>query len=73
MRDAIIDGETGILVDSEPDLARQWIELANDSSLRNRLSEGARRHASSFRWDQVARDFSIIANHVIRASTEPGS
>ena len=71
VRDAIIDGRTGILVNSEADLARQWIELSNDSSLRKRLSEGARHHASSFRWDQVARDFSIIASKVIRSSTEP--
>ena len=71
VRDAIVDGSTGILVRSEDDLARQWIELTNNGSLRARLSEGARRHASGFRWDQVARDFSIIASHVTRPSTEP--
>ena len=65
VRDAIIDGRTGILANSEAGLARQWIELASDSSLRNRLSEGARCHASTFRWDQVARDFSVIASTVI--------
>ena len=73
VRDAIVDGQTGILVHSESDLARQWIALVNDCSLRNRLSEGARRYASGFRWEQVARDFSNIASNVIRASTEVDS
>jgi glycosyltransferase involved in cell wall biosynthesis len=65
VKDAIVDGVTGILVDSEADLARQWIELANNRSLRDRLSEGARRHGSNFGWDQVARDFSVIAMNII--------
>jgi glycosyltransferase involved in cell wall biosynthesis len=69
VKDAIVDGVTGILVDSEADLARQWIELANDSSWRDRLSEGARRHGSNFGWDQVARDFLVIANSAIRSAS----
>ena len=68
VRDAIVDGTTGILVNSEAELRRQWIELANDSSLRSRLSDGARRHASNFRWDRVARDFSSIAEKIIHAA-----
>ncbi len=72
VRDAIIDGETGVLVNSEADLVRQWIELAKDDSLRNRLSEGARRHASNFRWDQVARDFLAIASKIVSPTAEPG-
>jgi glycosyltransferase involved in cell wall biosynthesis len=65
VRDAIVDGATGILADSESDLVQRWIELATSDSLRTRLSEGARRHASSFRWDQVACDFLGIAAEVI--------
>ena len=68
VQDAIVDGTTGILVNSEPDLARQWIALATDHSLRRQLSDGARRHSSAFRWDQVARDFSSIASEVVASS-----
>lgn len=64
VKDAIVNGETGILADSEAELARQWIAIARDKSLRDLLSNGARRYASNFRWDQVARDFSVIANRV---------
>jgi glycosyltransferase involved in cell wall biosynthesis len=71
VRDAIIDGRTGILVHSEADLARQWIELATNSALRTRLSEGARHHASGFRWDRVASDFSDIASKVMQSSAVP--
>jgi glycosyltransferase involved in cell wall biosynthesis len=69
VKDAIVDGISGILVDSEADLARQWIELAKNRSLRERLSEGARRHGSHFGWDQVARDFSVIARNVIESAS----
>ncbi len=67
VKDAIVDGATGVLVTTEQDLARKWIELARDDGLRRQLSENARRHASTFRWDQVARDFSLIANKVVRS------
>jgi glycosyltransferase involved in cell wall biosynthesis len=69
VKDAIVDGETGILVDSEANLARQWIELASNNSLRERLSEGARRHGSTFGWEHVARDFAVIAMNVIESAT----
>jgi glycosyltransferase involved in cell wall biosynthesis len=68
VKDAIVDGVTGIQVDSEAEFVRQWIELANNRSLRDRLSRGARRHASDFGWDQVARKFAVIAANVIESA-----
>jgi glycosyltransferase involved in cell wall biosynthesis len=69
VKDAIVDGLTGILVETEADFVREWIELASNSSLRERLSEGARRHGSNFGWDQVARDFTVIATNVVQSAT----
>jgi glycosyltransferase involved in cell wall biosynthesis len=65
VRDAIVDGETGILVDSEGDLVRRWIELATDRGQRERLSGEARRHGSLFAWNHVARDFAAVADAVV--------
>jgi len=50
VRDAIIDGETGFLVDSEEDLAKRWIQLSEDGDLRERQSEAGRTHAAGFGW-----------------------
>ncbi len=65
VKDSIVDGVTGLLVESERALASQWIELASNESLRRRLSDGARRHASDFSWDQVARRFSDFALSIV--------
>jgi glycosyltransferase involved in cell wall biosynthesis len=70
VKDAIVDGVTGLLVDSERDLARQWIELASNQSLRQRLSEGARHHASDSGWDHVARRFSALAASIVEPTTD---
>jgi glycosyltransferase involved in cell wall biosynthesis len=73
VKDAIVNGKTGLLVDSETDLARQWIEIARNKSLRDLLSKGARRYASNFRWGQVARDFSVIASKVSQTPRVPST
>ncbi len=70
VKDAIVDGVTGIVVESEADLARQWTGLADNRPLRERLSEGARRHSSTFGWDQVASDFVIIAENVVESAAK---
>jgi glycosyltransferase involved in cell wall biosynthesis len=70
VRDAIVDGVTGVLVDSETALVDAWIRIANDSGLRNRLSEGARRHARKFAWDRVAVEFVDIAHQVVKSTSE---
>jgi glycosyltransferase involved in cell wall biosynthesis len=69
VKDAIVDGVTGIHVSTEADLARRWIELATNSSLRDRLSDGARRYGSNFGWEEVAREFSVIAMNVIQTAS----
>ena len=68
VRDAIVDGQTGILVDSEDALARRWIELATDRSQRQRLSDGAQRHSALFGWTKVARDFEAVVEAVLHSA-----
>ena len=60
VRDSIVDGVTGLLADSEEDLARRWIELAEKPELRKRLSEGARLHRRELR---MARRRSEVLGH----------
>ncbi len=71
VKDSIVDGVTGILVDTEADLARRWIELAENRGLRQRLSDGARAHSADFDWQNVASKFSSIAADVAASSSDP--
>jgi phosphatidylinositol alpha-1,6-mannosyltransferase len=54
--DAVIDGETGLLVDEgdRAALTAAIERLVTDEALRRRLGEGGRRHAARFSWDQSA-------------------
>ncbi|AGP29897.1 putative glycosyltransferase [Corynebacterium terpenotabidum Y-11] len=50
LRDSVVDGETGILVDSEGDLITTLGELLDDPVRRRRLGDAARVRAGSFSW-----------------------
>jgi phosphatidylinositol alpha-1,6-mannosyltransferase len=54
--EAVVDGETGFLVDEGdiPALAEVFQRLLSDSALRQRLGEGGRRYATKFSWDATA-------------------
>jgi glycosyltransferase involved in cell wall biosynthesis len=69
VRDSIVDGVSGILADSEEDLIRRWIELAQDRPLRDKLSDGARRYSAQFGWDEVAKEFAAIASDAVRSGS----
>jgi glycosyltransferase involved in cell wall biosynthesis len=68
VKDAILDGESGILVESEDDLVREWIAFVGSPERRDHLSEGARRYAALFGWNHIARDFEAVATHVVGSS-----
>ena len=58
--DAVLHGESGILVDCNTpvwvnDFAETLTQVLNDDVLRGRLSKGALAHASRFTWDFTAR------------------
>jgi glycosyltransferase involved in cell wall biosynthesis len=59
LRDAVIDGKTGLLV--QPGnigaLAEAIIRVLTDESLRTKLSEEALAYSRSFSWDKVADTF----------------
>ena len=61
----VVEGETGYLIDRTPDSIRDALEaLSDDPALLRRMSEGARRVAERYTWDDVARMYeSLIAGH----------
>jgi glycosyltransferase involved in cell wall biosynthesis len=53
--DAVLDGESGLLVDDERDLAAALGRVLGDEVLRSRLAKGALARARWFTWDVTAR------------------
>ena len=53
--DAVVDGESGILVDDAGDLQTALNRLLSDDVLRNRLSKGALSRSRWFTWEATAR------------------
>jgi glycosyltransferase involved in cell wall biosynthesis len=62
LRDAIVDGKTGLLSipESTEALANSIIRILTDVNLRTRLSEEALVQARTFNWDKVADEFMRI-------------
>jgi len=48
VRDAIVDGSTGVLVEDEDELVETWVDLATDPARRRELGERAAEHACQF-------------------------
>jgi glycosyltransferase involved in cell wall biosynthesis len=53
--DAVLDGESGLLVDDVEDLAPALARVLDDEVLRSRLSKGALSRARWFTWETTAR------------------
>jgi glycosyltransferase involved in cell wall biosynthesis len=53
--DAVLDGESGLLVDDPGDLAAALARILGDEVLRSRLAKGALARARWFTWDATAR------------------
>jgi glycosyltransferase involved in cell wall biosynthesis len=66
-QDAVVDRQTGLLADSSAEFAEQLAAVLRDDDLRNRLSEGARKHAATFTWDATALGvFTPLAHEALR-------
>jgi glycosyltransferase involved in cell wall biosynthesis len=53
--DAVLDGESGLLVERPEDLGAALTRVLTDDVLRSRLSRGALARARWFRWPETAR------------------
>lgn len=68
LRDAIRDGETGLLVPygKVEALVQASIKVLNDMSLRERLSSNALKWAANFSWDKSTQDFTAVIEKATR-------
>ncbi len=65
LRDSVVDGMSGILVDRPEDLAPTWRRIAADPTLRARLREGARRRAAACTWTSTVDRFEEICEEAV--------
>lgn len=68
VRDSVVDGVTGILVDSVDEYVDQWIDLTQDNARRERLGSAARARAKAFTWEQCVDRFEEVA---VEATEKP--
>ena len=58
--DAVVHGESGILVHTEAELVEEWVRLAQDPLARQMLSKGAEERARHFSWERSITDFEAV-------------
>jgi len=71
VRDAVVDGETGVLARTEDEFADTWVALAHDEAGRDVLGEAARRRAQQLSWDAAVDEFVAVVEEA--AAGESGS
>ena len=69
VRDAVIDGVTGVLVPEQPEglaaaLARAWFDLASDSPARTAMGEAAQKRAEAMDWGTAIDRWASLVNDV---------
>ncbi len=66
-QDAVVDGTSGLLVDTTAGLGTALDRVLSDRAERERLSAGALEHASRFTWEATALDtLAVLADDALR-------
>lgn len=62
--DAVVDNETGLLVDRNDELAPAMVRLLTDHDVRQRQAAAALTRSAHFSWDRTAFDtLAVLAGH----------
>ncbi|WP_173086567.1 glycosyltransferase family 4 protein [Phytohabitans rumicis] len=64
VREAVVDGRTGLLAGDPDDFVAQLRRLLTDGALRRRLGEAARAHAASFTWAAAGAAFARVVEPI---------
>lgn len=68
LRDSIVDGETGALAQSVPELLKRISAILSDPQLRERLGDAALARAKTFTWERTAATtLAVVREQVVQA------
>mgnify|MGYP002652983575 FL=1 len=65
LRDSVINGKTGILVEREEDFVSATKQLLADAPLRRTLGSNARDFAASFSWEKTGEQFAELLQGLV--------
>lgn len=71
VRDAVVDGRTGVLVECEDEFVARWIGLARDLGQRRELGSAGRERAQRFSWSATVDRFMDAAESAIAGGPMP--
>jgi len=63
--DFVVDGETGFLVATAPELSERLRMLLTQNEVRRSMSEAAVRHAAKFEWEDVTKEWERLFESVV--------
>src|SRR5882762_7201519 len=63
--DFVVDGKTGFLVATAPELSERLRMLLTQGELRRSMSEAAVRHAAKFEWEDVTKEWERLFESVV--------
>ena len=68
LRESILDGRTGVLVDDLEEMTEAVDRLLTDGPARRRMGEAAARHAASYSWAASVSGFAGVLSAAVRGS-----
>jgi len=71
LRDSVVNGLSGALVESEDQFAAEWVRLANDGHTRSAYGRYARRRAAEFSWDRTVDGFCAVGEESLTWRPSP--
>jgi glycosyltransferase involved in cell wall biosynthesis len=72
LRDSVVHGQTGMLVQTEGQFASQWASLAIDHRRREQLGQAARTRALQLHWSAAVEGFAEVAGEAIERKEDHG-
>jgi glycosyltransferase involved in cell wall biosynthesis len=66
LRDSVVHGQTGMLVQTEGQFASEWASLAIDRRRREQLGRAARTRARQLHWSAAVEGFAEVAGEAIK-------
>ncbi|HEY0389492.1 MAG TPA: glycosyltransferase family 4 protein [Gaiellales bacterium] len=68
LRDAIVQGQTGMLVGSHQEFVDAWVRIASDHAERRRMSDAALRASRAFTWERSVDTFLGVVEEALGRS-----